>query len=269
MKKTLEHIICFLILFWIVFLLGGCVKKEITRQADWKTHFTDIHFADAKHGWIVGHGGWILHTADGGVNWEKQTVNTNEDLKAVYFTNRRNGWAVGDKGRIATTDDGGLHWTVEKSKISTLFLDVFFLNSKTGWIAGQDGLQYTQNGGKTWHHQQTSEFGLKGIHFVDKQRGWTVGDYAESLIPLMAAKHGGDRRNSLEQNKTRRLFATSTQYTLQHLMRGGVVAQMAPFFIPATAVQSGTPRTADSHRFMDIYAQPSTISISLTRTTVC
>ncbi len=177
MKKTLEHIICFLILFWIVFLLGGCVKKEITRQADWETHFTDIHFADAKHGWIVGHGGWILHTADGGVNWEKQTVNTNEDLKAVYFTNLRNGWAVGDKGRIATTDDGGLHWTVEKSEISTLFLDVFFLNSKTGWIAGQDGLQYTQNGGKTWHHQQTSEFGLKGIHFVDKQRGWTVGDY--------------------------------------------------------------------------------------------
>ena len=68
MKKTLQNITCYAIaiLFGISLLFAGCVKKEITRQADWETHFTDIHFADAKHGWIVGHQGWILHTADGG-----------------------------------------------------------------------------------------------------------------------------------------------------------------------------------------------------------
>ena len=100
MKKILQRITCswMIILFATPLLLIGCVKKEITRIADWQTHFTDIHFVDAKHGWIVGHQGWILHTADGGANWEKQTVHTNEDFKAVYFTNLRNGWAVGDKG---------------------------------------------------------------------------------------------------------------------------------------------------------------------------
>ena len=78
MKKIFQHITCFwmVILFGLPFLFIGCVKKEITRIADWQTHFTDIYFADAKHGWIVGHQGWILHTADGGVSWEKQTVNT-------------------------------------------------------------------------------------------------------------------------------------------------------------------------------------------------
>ena len=109
-------------------------------------------------------------------------MNTNEDFKAVYFTNLRNGWAVGDKGLIATTDDGGLHWTLQKSGVSTLFMDVFFLNSKTGWIAGQDGLLYTQNGGETWNHQEASEFQLKGIYFVNKQRGWTVGDYDRIFV---------------------------------------------------------------------------------------
>ena len=163
MKKVFQYITYFSIatLFGVLFLFTGCVKKEITRIADWQTHFTDIHFADAKHGWIVGHHGWILHTANGGVSWEKQTVNTNEDFKAVYFTNLRNGWAVGDKGLIATTDDGGRYWTLQKSAVPTLFLDVFFLNSKTGWIAGQDGLVYTKNGGKTWHHQEASEFGTR------------------------------------------------------------------------------------------------------------
>ena len=86
------------ILFGTPLLFIGCVKKEITRQADWETHFMDLHFADAKHGWIVGHQGWILHTADGGMSWEKQSVNTTEDFKSVYFTNLRNGlgsWGQG------------------------------------------------------------------------------------------------------------------------------------------------------------------------------
>ena len=116
MKKILQHIHCLwmAILFRIPLLLIGCVKKEITRQADWETHFMDVHFVDTQHGWIVGHQGWILHTSDAGMSWQKQTVNTNEDFKAVYFTNLRNGWAVGDKGIIATTDDGGRHWSVRK-----------------------------------------------------------------------------------------------------------------------------------------------------------
>ena len=184
MKKILQHITCFWMatLFGISLLVTGCVKKEVTRIADWETHFTDIYFADAKHGWIVGHQGWILHTADGGENWEKQTVNTNEDFEAVYFTNLRNGWAVGDKGLIATTDDGGRHWALQKRQAHVLLMDVFFTNSKTGWITGQDGLLYTQNGGKTWNHQEASEFGLGGVCFIDKHRGWIVGDYDRIFV---------------------------------------------------------------------------------------
>ena len=46
MKKRLQHITCYSIavLLGTSLLLTGCVKKEITRQADWETHFTDIHF---------------------------------------------------------------------------------------------------------------------------------------------------------------------------------------------------------------------------------
>ena len=184
MKTTLQNITCFwmAMLFGIPLLLIGCVKKEITRKADWETHFQGLYFVDAKHGWIVGHQGWILHTADGGENWEKQTVNTNEDFKAVYFTNLRNGWAVGDKGLIATTDDGGRHWTLQNSGSHALLLDVFFVNSKLGWIVGRDGALYTQNGGKTWHHQPISEFGIGGTWFVSKHRGWAVGDYNRSFL---------------------------------------------------------------------------------------
>ena len=204
MKKILQHIACFwmVTLFGISLLLTGCVKKEVTRIADWETHFTDIYFSDAKHGWIVGHQGWVLHTADGGENWEKQTVNTNEDFKAVYFTNLRNGWAVGDKGLIATTDDGGRHWTLQKNQAHTLLLDVFFTNSKTGWITGQDGLLYTKNGGKTWNHQETSEFGLGGTYFVDKYRGWIVGDYDRIFVTTDGSQTWRRQDNLVREDQT-------------------------------------------------------------------
>ena len=95
--------------FAISTLLLGC-KEEVTRKADWETHFTDLHFENAKLGWIVGLEGLIIHTDDGGETWKKQEVDTTGDFKAVHFANSRYGWAVGDDGLIATTDDGGRHW---------------------------------------------------------------------------------------------------------------------------------------------------------------
>ena len=268
MKKILQHIACFwmVTLFGISLLLTGCVKKEVTRIADWETHFTDIYFADAKHGWIVGHQGWVLHTADGGENWEKQTVNTNEDFKAVYFTNLRNGWAVGDKGLIATTDDGGRHWTLQKNQAHTLLLDVFFTNSKTGWITGQDGLLYTKNGGKTWNHQETSEFGLGGTYFVDKYRGWIVGDYDRIFVTTDNSQTWRRQDNLVREDQTTTVCNLHTVF-LQTLSRDGVVARMGLFFTPPTAAQNGVHRTVGSRQFMDISAQPSTISISSTMIT--
>ena len=102
--------------FCVLTLLLGC-KKEVTRKADWETHFTALHFIDPKHGWVVGRGGLIIHTADSGKTWAKQEVDTNGDFKSVCFTNRRFGWAVGDEGLIATTDDGGRHWYLQHRKL--------------------------------------------------------------------------------------------------------------------------------------------------------
>ena len=80
--------------FAFAMLLIGCTQ-ETTRKADWETHFTDIHFANSTHGWIVGEKGFIVHTNNGGKTWNRQEVATEEDLKAVYFTNLKYGWVAG------------------------------------------------------------------------------------------------------------------------------------------------------------------------------
>ena len=110
-------------------LLIGC-KTEVVRKADWEANFNDLYFADAKHGWIVGEKGFIVHTKDGGKTWKRQEIETEGNFTAVYFTNLKYGWAVGDEGLVATTDDGGRHWTLQKTNSIAMLRDVFFANSK-------------------------------------------------------------------------------------------------------------------------------------------
>ena len=184
MNQTFQHIYRIVILTLVfVILLIGC-KKEVTRKADWETHFTDLHFADAKHGWIVGKKGFIVHTRDGGKTWKRGEVETEGDFKSVYFTNPKYGWAVGDQGLVATTDDGGRHWTLQKTNSVAMLRDVFFANSKEGWIVGEDGgvVLYTKNGGKTWKRHLVmidefpNEYSLNGVWFADDKHGWMVGE---------------------------------------------------------------------------------------------
>lgn len=74
---------------------------------------TGVVFVDAKEGWAVGHAGVVLHTGDGGEQWEVQRSTPDQDrpLFAVHFFDRANGVAVGLWSQVLTTSDGGQHWT--------------------------------------------------------------------------------------------------------------------------------------------------------------
>jgi len=73
---------------------------------------TSVSFADAAHGWAVGHWGVVLSTGDGGENWKIQRLSTDEDrpLFAVHFFDSTHGVAVGLWSLVLTTDDGGETW---------------------------------------------------------------------------------------------------------------------------------------------------------------
>ena len=55
----------------------------------------DVHFADVDYGWIVGDGGTILRTTDGGATWQNQISPDNAVLMSVCFTDHQNGWIAG------------------------------------------------------------------------------------------------------------------------------------------------------------------------------
>lgn len=66
-----------------------------------------LSFVDANHGWVVGAGGRVLATQDGGKTWVLQISGTTKHLTAVKFIDVKTGWIMGEQGTILATGTGG------------------------------------------------------------------------------------------------------------------------------------------------------------------
>lgn len=101
-----------------------------------------VFFVDENTGWIVGAGGIILKSTDGGESWIEQK-NENDwiyDLFSVYFVSETKGWAVGSYGIILSTTDGGITWNPQLSHTDNSLYDLTFVSEEAGWICGGSGI---------------------------------------------------------------------------------------------------------------------------------
>lgn len=128
-----------------------------------------VTFADARHGWAVGHAGTILHTEDGGYTWQLQRSDTTSDrpLFAVHFFDHRNGVAVGLWSLVLATQDGGHTWREVKlppppggtrADMSLFYLfrhgdKSLFATSERGFLLRSDDM------GLTWSYLSTGGAG--------------------------------------------------------------------------------------------------------------
>ena len=177
-------------------LLGVCAVvlamvasgSEVAGQSNPRFHFLQgglthgAHFVDSSRGWVVGSGGVIRHTTNGGNTWVEADIvgfDTNEDIRvglaAVFVRLDAGGnvfgWAVGENGVVLRTDNdldqSGHTWKdanpgsrVTDSRDAplpcpqnkALLTDIFmFPDMLEGWVVGYDGaLRQTTDGGATW-----------------------------------------------------------------------------------------------------------------------
>lgn len=115
---------------------------------------TGVDFIDDK-GWAVGHESVILHSADGGVTWERQyhAPEREQPFLDVMFLDQERGFAIGAYGLFMETNDGGESWT--EGQVSAT--DDWHLNAITRspggtlHIAAEQGIVYSsEDGGETW-----------------------------------------------------------------------------------------------------------------------
>lgn len=139
------------------------------RQVPLSSTLTAVAFADAEHGWAVGHWGAILATADGGETWHIQRMDTAEDrpLFAVHFFDARHGVAVGLWSLVLTTADGGKTWVEremqpppDSSRADLNLLGLFADARGTLYATGERGMVLASSDqGASWRYLPT---GYKG-----------------------------------------------------------------------------------------------------------
>ncbi len=147
----------------------------------------DVEFVNDSTGWAVGGStvdlsgnstGVILHTNDGGENWEVQ-LNLANQLTSVDFISESEGWAVGRNGTIRHTANGGNSWSTQSGPIGGYLTGVCFVDENNGWVVSRDNLGqiiHTSNGGTSWIQQvNPAEKPLHGLFFINANKGWAVG----------------------------------------------------------------------------------------------
>lgn len=107
-----------------------------------------VWFTDPLHGVVVGEGGVIFRTQDGGNNWiQYLPLLVIEDLYAIHFPDAQTGYICGEGGIVLKTENGGLTWHYMNPTGQSLY-SAWFLNASVGFVAGNGGaILKTTNGG--------------------------------------------------------------------------------------------------------------------------
>jgi photosystem II stability/assembly factor-like uncharacterized protein len=140
----------------LLLLLTGSAFAQwnLEYQVQLNYSFNAVHFPSASVGYIVGSGGTIFKTIDGGATWAQQTSPTANALNDVFFTDELTGWAVGAAGTIAYTTDGST-WTLLAPAITTVALNGVSCVGSNVWVGGgadnvKCQIYYTTNSGAHW-----------------------------------------------------------------------------------------------------------------------
>lgn len=168
------------ITFSIIFCL---ISLYSFAQWEWQNplpqgnNLNDTHFFNNQTGWAVGNYGTILHTDNGGVNWEIRSSGTKNNLNSLSFVGDNEAWIAGDNGLILYSNNGGSDWIEQNSGTEHNLRDCSFINENFGWAVGDSGLiLHTENGGDNWDIQNSpTELALYSICFIDSLNGWICG----------------------------------------------------------------------------------------------
>lgn len=177
MKKIIIAVITFITMFTALSL-----KAQWIQQVSGTTqNLRDVEFMNRYTGWIVGDGGTILKTTNGGNNWVSIpnpavgkplfTVNI-VDSNTIYVT----GWFE----TIIKTTNRGLDWIELQNGPwgqGSCYDGSFFYNANTGWIVGiSQSVLKTTDGGYSYIQQSIPDGDSYVIYFKNALTGITTAE---------------------------------------------------------------------------------------------
>lgn len=125
------------------------------------TTLTAVQFVDDRNGWVVGHSGVVLHSADAGQSWQLQL----DGVRAAGLELAEAQKAV----EITASDDAQQRLIAAKRMVDDgadkPFLALNFSDAEHGMVVGAYGLAMrTEDGGKSWQSLMGHIPNAPGLH---------------------------------------------------------------------------------------------------------
>ena len=151
-----------------------------------------VAFPSPLQGWAVGHGGVVLHSADGGATWVRQLKGRQAAEIAIRHYAAQQGSNPGAQILLKREKD------LASAGGTQAFLDVHFENDSTGYVVGTFNRIYrTEDGGKTWTpwmdrtdnpnelHFYTVRGGADGLYLAGEQgMVWRLDAATRRFLPI-------------------------------------------------------------------------------------
>ena len=126
------------------------LPEELLMNGIVSINLYDILFVSPDSGWIVGDSGAILHSEDGGRQWQIKNIGLLPPLFSISFRNEKVGWAVGQNGFSLKTVDGGETWEqVIIEKVNSLY-QIKFCDNYGVIVGDQATVLKSSDGGVSW-----------------------------------------------------------------------------------------------------------------------
>ncbi|MBM79379.1 MAG: hypothetical protein CMJ78_02140 [Planctomycetaceae bacterium] len=156
-----------------VFMVGGqrLLKPRVSDMGKRSLHAVKV--MPGETGWLVGDGGLILKTENGGVVWQSPPNELPKPLDRVFDllcveARDRHVWIAGQPGSVIWhSADGGTNWQRQLTGQTLPIRAIRFQSETRGWAVGALGtMLHTNDGGTTWHvvKGQNRRLALMSIH---------------------------------------------------------------------------------------------------------
>ena len=169
------------------------VKKTSDGGLTWEEQYVGIpqmnfrEIASPNNGgdvFIIGNDGTLIHSDNGGDNWNTIDIGTTLSLRDIFFLSNTIGYISSDYATIFKTTDGGMTWTLlhENMQYGVSIKKICFINEQRGFIVGFNFFYETFDGGLNWTPApgfetfSTELYQINDIQFLDENIGYISGD---------------------------------------------------------------------------------------------
>ena len=135
-----------------------------------------VRLASPDEAWIVGDGGLVRHSTDGGQNWQPAAGELPPqaglfDFQALAVL-REHCWVAGTPGtQVLRTADAGHTWQSGPTGQNLPIRSLAFVDERHGWAVGELGLILaTSDGGQTWQRQRSGGSRAALLDFCSRAR---------------------------------------------------------------------------------------------------